>query len=169
MKKGVENFLKVALLTMILGMCLYTSSLYGQSTNGNLPQVFFIGEYQSEYDQLIVKHNEVLLSVHNNSMEKAFNHWTGILTAMEQYAEKHDFDLKGVKIWINIFWDANGKIKHLAFYPKPNSKNIDYEKMKLIVSEFVENYNAVTVTSKKAYSHYGTANFPIFARLIEEK
>jgi hypothetical protein len=150
-------------------MCLYTGSLFGQNSGSSLPQVFFIGDYQQEYDQLITKHNEVLLSVHNNSMDKAFNHWTSILTSLEQYSEKHDFDLKGVKIWINIFWDVNGKIKHLAFYPKPNSKNIDYEKMKSIVSDFVLSYNTVLVPSKKAYSHYGTANFPIFARLIEDK
>ncbi len=169
MKKGVENFLKVVLLTMIIGMCLYTSSLFGQTSGNSLPQVFFIGEYQTEYDQLIIKHSEVLLNIHNNSMDKAFNQWTSILTSLEQYSEKRHFDLKGVKIWINVFWDVNGKIKHLAFYPKPNSKNIDYEKMKSVVSDFLESYNGVAFPSKKAYSHYGTANFPIFARLIEDK
>jgi hypothetical protein len=168
MRKGVENLLKIVLVSMIIGLCFYTSTLFGQSS-ASLPQVFFIGEHQTEYDQLILKHNEVLLNVHNNDMEKAFNHWTGILSGLEAFAERKAFDLKGIKIWINVFWDADGKIKHLAFYPKPNSKNMDYEKMKEIVSEYIASYNAAPVTAKKGYSHFGTANFPIFAKLMEHK
>ncbi len=168
MRKGLDNFLKIVLITMIFAMCLFTSSLFGQN-NTQLPQVFFIGENQEEYDNLIGKYSEALLNVHSNDMDKAFAQWTGLLSAMEHYSEKHGLDLKGVKIWINVFWDTNGKIKHLAFYPKPNSKNIDYEKMKTIVAEFMTSYTGTTALSKKNYSHYGTANFPIFAKLAEEK
>jgi hypothetical protein len=57
-----------------------------------------------------------------------------------------------------------------VFYPKPNSKNIDYEKMKKITAKFLSTNNVqIGVTADTGFSHFGTANFPIFAKLMGEK
>lgn len=128
-------------------------------------KVFFIGENQSEYDKLISAYKMPLLTVTGQDVDKAFLQWTDLLTSLEQYSEKQGMDIKGVKIWLNVFWNDKGSVDHFTFYPKPNSKNLDYEKFKGIIKNFLNQYTKIGMTSKEAYSHYGTANFPIFAKL----
>ena len=170
MRRSPENTLRLLLILMIITLCLYNGVLSAQSSSeGNFPQVCFIGDHQREYDKMISRYNEPLLDVCQNNMDKAFEEWTSILQDLEVYADHHGFDLKGVKIWANIFCGTNGKIEHFVFYPKPNSKNIDYDKMKEVVTAFIKTYPASQPVSKKPYSHYGTASFPVFARLADVK
>ncbi|MBK8701406.1 MAG: hypothetical protein IPN29_18420 [Saprospiraceae bacterium] len=169
MKRNPENTLKLLLILLIMTLCLYNGVLSAQSNQDAMPQVCFIGEHQKRYDNLINTHNELLLNVCQNSMDKAFDEWTSIMHDLELYADRQQFDLKGVKIWVNIFWTPAGKIDHFVFYPKPNSKNIDYDRMKEIVAGFLRTYPASQPASKKPYSHYGTASFPVYARLADVK
>ena len=92
-------------------------------------------------------------------MDKAFEEWTSILQDLEVYADNHNFDLKGVKIWANIFWGTNGKIEHFVFYPKPNSKYRLHDKMKEIVAAFIKTYPAAQPASK---NHILTMVLPHF-------
>ncbi len=170
MKRSPENTLKLLLILLIITMCLYNGVLSAQNHQpGNFPQVSFIGEHQQEYDKMISRYGEPLLSVCENNMDKAFDEWTSIMHDLEAFADHKKFDMKGVKIWANIFWGPNGKIEHFVFYPKPNSKNIDYDKMKEVVAAFIKTYPTSQPASKKAYSHYGTASFPVYARLADVK
>jgi hypothetical protein len=138
--------------------------LSGQ-TNHKRENVFFIGENQSEYDKLISQYKLPLLTATNQDVNKAFDQWTDLLTNLESYSEKNGMDIKGVKIWLNVFWNNKGGVDYFTFYPKPNSKNLDYEKFKGIVKNFLTIYSKPGIESKEFYSHYGTANFPIFAKL----
>jgi hypothetical protein len=144
------------------------ANLSAQQKQESMPTVFFIGEHQDQYDVLISKHSELLITVCNSSMDKAFDHWVKLMSDLEAHMDKNGFNIKGAKIWANVFWDTNGKISHFAFYPKPNSKNIDYERMKILVAEFLKTYRGTLISSSKPYSHYGTATFPIYARLVEK-
>lgn len=170
MRRSPENTLRLLLILLIITLCLYNGVLSAQNpAETGFPQVCFIGDHPREYDKMIGRYSEPLLNVCQNNMDKAFEEWTSILQDLEVYADNHNFDLKGVKIWANIFWGTNGKIEHFVFYPKPNSKNIDYDKMKEIVAAFIKSYPAAQPVSKKPYSHYGTASFPVFARLADVK
>lgn len=164
-----ENIIKLLLIFMIFCMSIYAGKVSGQNSKNDLPQVFFIGEYQKEYDELINDHSDVLLTACNNSMEIAYEHWVDLMNKMEVYLEKNHLDIKGVKIWANVFWTKEGKIRHFAFYPKPNSKNIDYDKMKELVKSFLTQYSRNFPVRTAGYSHYGTGTFPVYAKLAEDK
>lgn len=131
--------------------------------NPNIPTVFQTGTFESEYEQLVTSHSEMLLSVCDNSMDKAYLHWTDMLRDIEKLAEEKGYDIKGVKIWINAFWNKDGGIDHLVFYPKPTSKNIDYKELELFLGEIASQLH-IDQYAEKGFSHYGSASFPIYHR-----
>lgn len=171
MKRVSENIVKVVLIFFIFFLSFYfASTLSAQYTyKSNTPSVFFIGEHQNEYDRLVAKNKEQLLSVCENSMNVAYNHWNRLMMDLEQYAESKNFDIKGVKIWANIFWNKEGEIEYFVFHPKPNSKNIDYNKLKAVISDYIAEENPKCLEHISSYSHYGSTSFPIYARLVGEK
>ena len=85
-----------------------------------------------------------------------------MLNDIEKYAEKSEFDIKGIKIWLNVFWNSDGTIKHLVYFPKPNSRNMDFDLLTLYLGKFVENYK-MEALDRACFSHYGSAAFPTFA------
>lgn len=153
------NKLRFLCLFLLGGINLASS----QSTN-ILPTVFQTGAYEKEYEQLVVDHSAMLLSVCDNSMDKAYSLWTSMLRDIEREAEKRQYDIKGVKIWINAFWNENGGIDNIVFYPKPTSKNIDYREFELFLNEIADQLH-IEIFTKQGFSHYGSASFPIYHKL----
>lgn len=146
--------------------CLKGSALSINQTSSidSLPQVFMIGENELEYEGLVTNCNKPLLNVYQDSMDMAYRYWMGMLSDMEKYADKADFDIKGIKIWLNVFWNRDGTIKHLVYFPKPNSRNMDFDQLTIFFDQFADQW--ITSNSvDKCYSHYGSATFPTFAEL----
>jgi len=125
-----------------------------------LPKVFLLGEYEQGFDELTKKHGDMLLTVCNDNMTEAFTKWQDMLISMEAHAQEMSFDLKGSKMWFNVFWSPEGRIKHIAYYLKPNSRNLDQEKLKLFLISFMNQYN-LPISYNKNFSHYGSASFPM--------
>ena len=130
----------------------------------SLPDVFLIGEYESAYEQLVQSSGDMLLTVCDDSMDKAFNKWNIMLFEMQSYAEELNFDLKGIKIWINVFWAEDGTIRHIVYYPKPNSKHINYHELTAFFKNFKKVYK-LPIQHDSRFSHYGIASFPTFAKI----
>jgi len=63
-------------------------------------------------------------------------------------------------MWLNVFWASSGQIKHIAYYLKPNSRNIDREQFQLFLISFINQYT-LPLDYNKNYSHYGSAAFPL--------
>ena len=126
------------------------------------PKVFKIGEYEAQYEKLMSEHEILLLSACNDDMNIAFEKWQGMLQAMEQHSDQVNYDLKGVKMWLNIFWEEDGSIRNIAYYLKPNSRNVDTDKLSLFFISFMNNYQFPLVVGER-YSHYGIAAFPTFS------
>ncbi len=136
-------------------------SLTAQSNIDTLPSVFMIGEHEKSYSQMLTLRPELLMTVCNGDMDLAYENWLNFLRAVEQFATENEVDINGVKIWINVFWNPNGKIKHIAFFPKPNSKNMDYEYLRVLFSQFILQYES-KLEFEKLFCHYGSASFPSF-------
>jgi len=136
---------------------------YQHTSIDSLPNVFMIGENEDEYEDLVTACNTMLLNVCENDMDMAYRKWLGLLSDMEKFAEAQEIDIRGVKIWINVFWDKDGAIKHLVYYPKPNSKNMDFDKLSVFFETFASEHKIDTTHSGKCFSHYGSATFPTFA------
>ena len=127
----------------------------------NVPEVFLIGEYEDQYLALSKQHPAIFMSVYNNDIDKAFRGWSNMLMDMEDYAANINFDMKGVKLWINLYFNADGSIEHLAFYPKPNSRNLPVEHLAAFFKTFIRDYK-MDVKSEKAFQHSASAAFPTF-------
>ena len=132
-----------------------------------LPTVFLIGEYETQYTEAIQSYETLLITACENDMELAYSKWVSMLEEMEAYSDEIDYDLKGLKVWINIFWEPDGTISHLGYYLKTVSKNIDVEELSAFFKSFINNYRFPMAYDKK-YSHFGTASFPVFARIMEK-
>ena len=127
-----------------------------------LPKVYLLGEHEAGFDELTKKHSDMLLTVCGDSMNVAFTKWQDMLINMETYAEELSYDIKGSKMWLNIFWSPEGRIKHIAYYLKPNSRNLDQDKLKLFLISFMNQYN-LPISYNKNFSHYGSASFPMIS------
>ena len=131
----------------------------------SLPRVFLIGEHEDAYESAIAEHATLLFSACEMDMELAYSKWVSMLEEMELASESYGLDLKGLKIWLNVFWEKDGSISHLAYYLKPISRNIEVEKLEEFFTEFIATYRFPLVADEK-YSHYGTASFPVFAKVL---
>ena len=135
-------------------------SLLGQ--NGkvlDLPPVFLIGEYEEQYELLYEEYNEILLSVCHDDMYIAFNKWISMLNDLEVYAQSIDYDLHGVKLWLKVFWNKDGSIDHISYYPKPKSKKISFVEITALLKGFCKIYEP-SITSEVKFTHHGSAQFP---------
>jgi len=154
-------------------LCVSTS-LFAQLANSDqkvqeeIPSVFLIGEFGKDYERLSMECNDILLSVCNDSMEMAYQKWLGMLSDMEGFADDIEFDLKGLKLWMNVYWNPDGSIKNIIYYPKPNSKNMNYDELSAFFKTFVRRYQ-MPLTHDQCFSHYGSASFPSFAKLYLPK
>ncbi|MFZ1705187.1 MAG: hypothetical protein WAT79_12645 [Saprospiraceae bacterium] len=164
---------RIFLHVIICGFLVIPASLLAQqqksmATSGN--KVFIIGEEEKKYEGLINQYSLMLFQACNNSMEGAYEHWNTLLRDMEIHAQKSGFDLKGIKIWINVFWDTDGSIDYIVFHPKPNSKNMNYHELTQFFNSFI-GFSELPLKTTRKYSHYGSASFPLFnkSNLAQEK
>ncbi len=147
------------LITLILFVDRAQAQTAGQPTG--IPEVFLIGQYEDSYAQLSQQHPEALLSVYNDNIEKAYKGWSEFLMDIEDYASDISFDIKGAKIWLNVYFNADGSISNLAFYPKPNSRNIEADHLVAFFKSFVKHYQYPEM-SEKGFQHSASASFPTF-------
>jgi len=127
-----------------------------------LPEVFMIGENEEAYERMVSDCNNHLLNVCEGSMDIAYNVWLHMVSKLEEFAQEKSFDIKGTKLWLTAYWNYDGSIKHLVYYPKPNSKNMDFQELTEFLKEFSTVYK-LPLKSTSCFSHYGSANFPSFA------
>lgn len=80
---------------------------------------------------------------------------------VEDYALELNFDLKGVKLWLNIYFNADGTISNLAFFPKPNSRNVPNEQLVAFFKNFIRQYHLIQSTDV-GFQHSASASFPTF-------
>lgn len=126
-----------------------------------LPEVFLIGEFEDQYARLANDHPAMFMSLYHNDIDKAFRGYSNMIMDIEDYATDLNFDLKGVKLWLKIYFNADGTIDHLAFFPKPNSRNVPVEHLTAFFKNFVRDYK-MNVKAEKPFQHSASAAFPTF-------
>lgn len=141
---------------------------FGKKPELILPKVFVLGEHEVEYEQLMLKYNESLLTVCDNDMKLAFGKLMSMFQEMETYAEQLQYDINGVRIWVHLFWDEKGMIQHIGYHLRPNSKNVNNTEFTAFLEDFVEAYRFPLNTTKK-YSLYTSTSFPTRYKIGTEK
>ena len=138
---------------------------YEWDQDGRVPQVFLIGQNESSYEKLMSDYDTMLLTVSDNDMKVAYGRWIDLLTQMEAFSEEQNFDLKGLKLWLNVFWNEDGSIQHIVYHPKPNSRNTRTENITSFFESFMDQYDT-KIQSNYKFSHYGSAAFPTFPQRV---
>ena len=154
-------------VSVILILLFYGFSSFAQD---NSPLVSLIGDDEKGYEKTIAECPSLLLEVAGNSMDSAYKLWTDMLADIEASATDANVDLKGTKIWINLFWNSDGTIKKVVYYPKPNSKNMDFAQVTTVLEDFASEYT-LPINYEGCFSNYGSASFPVHTKLatINEK
>ena len=150
--------------SLFLGLLLFSTPAFC-SVQDSLPQVFMIGDHELEYESLVVECSDILLGVCDDSMEEAYEHWLLMLHDIEKFAIEQDVEIRGTKLWLNAFWNTDGSIKNLVFYPKPNCRNIDFDELTTFFNDFITDYKFTKMNSN-CFSHYGSATFPTHTELL---
>ncbi len=127
----------------------------------NLPRVFMIGEYEKPYESMSAGYDKMLLNAYGDDLTRAFYAWTSILMEMENYAREVHFDLSGLKLWMNVFINQDGTIQHIVYFPKPNSRNMEFELLTDFLNNFCKVYRFKDPLTVKC-AHFGSASFPTF-------
>jgi hypothetical protein len=136
--------------------------------NGNLSKVFVLGQEEQRYEQLTSAYNYTLLEASSNDIQAAFAKWLDMTQAMDAYAEKTKFDLKGVKVWMHVFWNEDGRIDHLGYLVRPDSRLVSDDELKAFFASFTGQYQLPMKSSRK-FSHYTGANFPTLSERMGGK
>jgi hypothetical protein len=153
--------MKLSQLLFLLFLCgILSTNLSAQ----NMRKAFILGENEEQYDQLRTEHARTLLTVFDNNQEEALQAWFQLLEKMEAYSEKINFEVDGLKLYLNVFWNADGSIAYIGALPKPDSKNVKKEDLVAFFSSFIRQYTPDGLTSDRKFSHYTSVAFPTFAR-----
>lgn len=126
-----------------------------------IPEVFLIGEYEDQYLQLSEAFPQSFMSLYANNIDLAYKGWSGFMMDIEDYAADLKFDIRGVKLWINIYFHPDGTVAHVALYPKPNSRNIPEDQLVAFFKNFVRQYH-FTETAEQGFRHSASVSFPTF-------
>ena len=127
------------------------------------PLVFTIQEEQVIFEQLTALYPVSLLDVCEYDMDVAFDKWTGMMHALELHADKNNFNIKGVKMWIKVFWAADGSVEHIAYSLKPQSRNVKIAELNAVIKTFMEKYKFPQTGATK-FSNYASVSFPMFMK-----
>jgi hypothetical protein len=132
-----------------------------------LPQAFLLGQYDGlPFENFKTEYETQLATVCKNDMELTYYVWVQLLKKIESHATKTGFDMSGMKLWLYAFWNKDGSLRSLAFYPKPNSRNFKPEDMKAFLESFVPTYR-LGISAEKNFQHYSVGNFPVMMEKIK--
>jgi hypothetical protein len=165
--------LSVIKIFIYIVFCSASFSIHAQGNRApklsiaqDLPTVFLLGEFDKNYETMMVG-QATLLDACDNDMNLAYGKLMGMMKEMEAYASLVDFDLKGINAWMHFFWRADGSIDHIGFYLKPNSRNVGTDMMKNFLEGFAKQYK-LPLRSGKKFSHYSSFSFPIVKHEINQ-
>lgn len=127
------------------------------------PKVFLISEDFRVFEKLSSEYPSSLLDVYSYDMDKSYKQWMTMLHSMETYAERINYDIRGVKIWIKVYWAADGSIDYIGYCLKPNSRFMRHNEFSAFLKGFMAtSHQSWSVTPTTKFSHYASASFPTF-------
>ena len=152
----------LSILLVLSGAMTMVCSAQTAEVDSRLPVIFQLGEFEVQMDNESLTHKTQLLTACDYDIELAYGKWISMVKEMEAYSNSIGYDINGVKVWLNIFFESNGQIGHIGYYLKPNSKNLDRQEFAAFLKSFVNNYS-FPHTFNEPFSHYGSAGFPTSA------
>lgn len=146
-------------LFSIILFCLISNNLLAQGNE--LPKVINVSQNSSILEQLSSDYKGSLFLASDTNVVKTMQNWKHLLVGMENYAEEINFNLKGVKFWIKVFWAKNGTIDHITYILSDTSINIDVIDLEAFLRSFMRNYK-LPLNNRSKFSYDGRVMFPLY-------
>lgn len=127
----------------------------------DLKKAFALGENEEAYEALSKEHARTLLVVSDNDPTEALANWLNTMRSLEDYARSIDFDIKGLKVLLHVFWNEDGSIRNIGYFILPDSRNYAQEDLSALLASFARQYTS-ELTSDRKFSHYTNVSFPTF-------
>lgn len=157
-KKSLE-----LLLVVVLFSGWYMSSSFTNTHAEDInPTVFEIEQNPAFFEQLNMEYDGLLLTTCSNDMNQAYEVWMTLIKDIEQFSKDNGVNLKGVKMWLKVYWAEDGNIDYIAFNRKPQSANISSDALAFMLEDFRLQYKP-TISNGTKFSHYGSASYPMRA------
>jgi len=165
-----RNLFTIFAILALIGNCLLAQDSLSSAENPILSsnKVMMIGDDESLQSRLNIACADILLNIDGLNMSQAYTVWLSMLSDLESYADDRNFDINGLKLWMNVYWNEDGSIRQIIFYPKPNSRNIDFEKFSSFMNGFANDYS-LQLNHTSCFSHFGSASFPTFYEQLLKK
>lgn len=128
-----------------------------------LPRVFLLGNHEQPYEEMMERYDKLFINVFKDDLDKAYEVWSGFLLDLEAHSRTLGFELNGLKLWLNVFFNEDGGIQHLVYFPKPNSRNMNFDQLSHFFMSFSKDYH-LKESPKIRCSHFGSASFPTYLR-----
>lgn len=138
---------------------LATFSINTNSNGQSLPKVSLIGEYPDAVETLNKNYPATLFDICDNDIDCVFSSWGKFLSNLESYSKSIDFDLKSVKLMLQIYWGEDGRVEHITYWLKPESININEDHLQAFFNAFIRQFKGEPIGKK--YQHSGNASFPV--------
>ena len=146
------------LITFLFAFSLSTH-LFAQKSN--FPQVVNVAQNSKILEDLSTDYKSSLFSASDADFSKTTQNWHHVIMGIEKYAEEIKFDLKGVKIWIKVFFAKDGNIDHITYILSETSINIDTIELEAFFRSFMRNYKLPEVHEQK-FSYDARLQFPLY-------
>lgn len=131
--------------------------------SNSLDKVFLLGTEEQAYEQYTGEYSQSLLEATSGDITRAFEGWLDMQQAIDAYSQSQSYNLNGVKVWLHVFWGADGSIDHMGFLLRPDSRFVDSNELKVLLAGFIENYR-FPLRSNAKFSHYTGATFPTLSQ-----
>ncbi len=145
----------LSLIVLALGLQLSLAAQEGSS----IDRIFLLGEAEQEYEQYTSMYSQSMLEAAELDIAKAFEAWLGMMQEIDRYAAQIDYDIKGVKVILHVFWNESGKIDRMGFLLRDDSRLVDAQELRAFFAGFAKDYQFPIKSSRK-FNHYTSATFP---------
>lgn len=146
------------LIPLLPILLLLQAPLWGQQ---DLKKAFVLGTNEEAYEELSREHARTLLAVSDNDPQEALSNWLTTMQSIEAYAKSIDFDIKGLKVLLHVFWNEDGSIRSIGYFIMPDSRNYKQEDISALLASFARQYTP-KLNSDRKFSHYTNVSFPTF-------
>ena len=146
-------------------VCVLVLSATAMAQSGSMDKVFQLGTEEQRYEQLTSTYSQSLLEATGGDITAAFEGWLNLQQAIDVYADNQGFDLNGVRLWMHVFWAADGGIDQLGFLLRPDSRLVQENEIKALLAGFIEQYRLpLQSVSNMKFNHYTGAAFPTLSQ-----
>lgn len=145
------------IVLVLLMSCCSSAFLLSQE----LGKVFELGNQEKAYEALTTSYSQSLLEAVDNDIEQALDKWLDLMNRMEDYSERINYDIKGLRVWFHIFWAPDGTIDHIGYLMRDDSRNFDPVELAAFLKSFAAR-EKIDIKSNKQFSFYTGSTFPVY-------